>query len=140
VSAVPSIVDQLVTSLTSVMDNVCDGVPQSWPDQDALIVGGARDGRGITIETNPAGFTGPDSEIVNVACVIVVVGDDFDVKPLRDRAFAYYNAVATKIRQNKTLGGAVASARLAAAELSQFLVGEGGSVELAFIISCTAYV
>jgi hypothetical protein len=141
-SAIPEAIDKIVTFMGAVGPDVLDGPPVGvWPDQDCIIVGWQREGAGVGIETSPAGFVSTNQENFTVACMISVVGGDLTLEPLRGRAFGFYNTISANIRQDKTLGGAVAHARLSTADVKQYLQKEsGGAVEIAFAISCTAFI
>src|SRR5262245_23572806 len=120
---------------------VFDGVPEAWPDRDVIIIGGSRDAVGISLDTNPAAFRQPDQETVGISCVIICVGGDTSIKPIRERAFAHYGTFAQSIRGNNTLGGAVSFARMSSAQVAQYLDGQtGGSVEITFVVSCTTFI
>ena len=141
-SAVPAAVDALVDLAATVIapQQVFDGSPLGeWPDQDIIIVGWAREGAGVTIESNLAGLAHPDQEAFTVACLISCVGGDVEIQALRFRAFNLHKTFVARIRQDQTLNRAVTVARPATAAASAFRTGTGGSVELTFTIACTAF-
>lgn len=139
-SAIPAAVNALIDTITPIVQNVVDGWPGLWPDQDAVIIGWAAEGTGISIDTNPGGFGQPNREDFSITSVIFCPGGDPTVNPLRVRAFAYYTAICEQIRADKTLDGSVSDARPSTATVNQYTNESGGTVELTFTVACTAFV
>lgn len=147
-SSIPNAIDKLVIMMGLVGPKVLDGPPVGvWPDEDVIIIGWTRDvgaqtagGAGINIE-NVEGFVSTDQERFTISCLLSVVGGDLSIPPLRNRAMVFYDAIAAAIRQDQTLLGSVSRAVLTAASMRPYLNQESGGVfEVAFDISCTAFV
>lgn len=140
-SKIPAAVDALVTFVGLVLPDLQnpDTGPEGWPDQDMIVVGWRPDQPGVTIDTTQEGLHGDDRERFDVWCHIYCVGGDLEIQPVRQRIFDHYTTVATRLKQNPTLGGVVLKARPSIAAMSPYKTPEGVVVDLAFTVACDAF-
>lgn len=144
-SSIPAAVDYLVAQVTALPECALPVVvSDGWPVRDADIgvaIGVVPDGEDTDTQVVYAQF-GTEWEQPIVPCLVwarKVAGDPgLASKQARDAAFAIFDAIMAKVRQDRSLGGAV---RAGAAQVSQLRMdqthdapeaGEGRTCELRF--------
>lgn len=140
-SSIPAAVDALIAVVRARLPalQVLDGAPVEELDKDTIVIGWASDRAAVTAVTEREGLSPDDLETYQIVNLISCTQGDTDIKTLRDRAFGYYTTIASELRRDPKLGGAVMSAQPAVAEVDQVQTEDGSSVDITFTIECEAY-
>jgi len=149
-SSIPSTIDYLVAQIAALPEcaapcTVHDGFPAATGNPAVAIgVVPFEDGNTPNEVVHAQLGAQMEWETYNVPCVVSswVGGGDEAAKPARDAAFTIYDAIVTKVRADRTLGGSLHSG---AAIVTQTRVdqtvtaeeaGEGRSCSIAFVVQC----
>lgn len=150
VSSIPAAVDYLVTATRSLPEfaapaTVHDGFPVG-PGNPALAIGVIPNEDGDTPNEVVHAQLGAqmEREFYDIPCEIAawVGGGEEAAKAARDMAFALFNALVTKVRQDRTLGGALRSgaALVTGVSMDQTATsadaGTGRNCSIKFVIRC----
>lgn len=149
-SSIPAAIDYLVAAVRALPEcatpvTVHDGFP-AGSGNPAVAIGVVPQEDGATPDDVVYGQLGAqmEREHYDIPCEVVawVGGGEEATKAARDAAFTIYNAVVTKIRQDRTLGGSLHSgaALVTGMRLDQTSdpqqAGEGRACSIKFVIRC----
>lgn len=146
-SAIPAAIDYLVAAITALPECALPVIVEDgWPTRSAPV--------GVGIGVIPGDGT-TDTEVVHAQLGAQMERERFEIpgivwahiggtsaKTARDMVFGIYNAVVTKVRQDRTLGGALHSgaAIVALRRLEQTDTaaegGDGRMCEARFVVVC----
>lgn len=141
-SAVPTVVDALYDALSGAWalsdTQVLDGPSDEEVAPDVLLVGYSADGPSAESTQVPVGLRA-DRESVDVYCVASSWAGGSAVRPRRARVFDIVAHVRSLLAADKTLGGAVANARITAMGLTQELTTKGAVATVEFTVHVDAF-
>jgi hypothetical protein len=149
-SSIPAAIDYLVAQTRLLPECAAPvTVHDGWPvgtGNSAVAIGVVPHVDGSTPDEVVHGQLGAqmEREYYDIPCVIStwVGGGEEAVKASRDQAFTIYNAIISKVRQDRTLGGALHSgwAIVTGMHMDQTVTpqeaGEGRTCSISFVVRC----
>jgi hypothetical protein len=148
-SAVPGTIDALVTLIgqlpvvsqynVQVSDGIC--VDQAT---NLVVIGGGRgnDVSGTQTYAGAAAGAPPRNESFDIELLISGFVGSADQKTARDTAYAIFSGIATFVRSNSTLGGAVTKCQISTFQVAQTTAddaAQGRNCDITVGLSCDAY-
>lgn len=147
-AAIPAAIDALIARLTAAANitghvlsgvQILDGPPLTNVEPDVIVVGFTPDGVSVEGEQSPGGLTA-QTQSLGVNCLVSSWSGDEAMKPVRDHVFTLLSAVEAEVKQDPTLAGAVADARLQFLDFDQQQDTSGATATVAFTIRISAFV
>lgn len=146
-STVPAALSGLVTAtrvavstLPEPMVRVDDGPWLNRPEEQDVVVIGWTPDEGEAVEfTDAIAGLGSSQETYTITCLASSWSGEVDMAARRARVDAIVEAIRAELKTDRTLGGVVTRARLAAWSLDQYQTSQGCEATETFVVAVDAF-
>lgn len=145
-TAIPAALDGLLDLVQTVFPEgsevqIVDGQPvAAHLEADVICVGWSPEELAVRATEEIADLGRGDRESFEITNLVSAWRGDEDPKVVRDRCFELVGTLRSEIQRDHTLGGAVMSARLSVAAVSQDQTTDGPSCTAVVTVRCIAFV
>lgn len=143
-SAVPAVLDYLVTAWSQALPNVqvTDGQPLDLQDDVVCVgfTGTPGEASVASTRTREHMAADPDREQFDVVSMVSAWrGREPNPKVVRDALYVLVDALADDLARDQTLGGLVMRAQLTAGELAQWQTSDGATAVISVTVHCDGF-
>lgn len=147
VSAVPAVLDYLVSSWTQALPpndrlTVTDGQPLDLTDDVVCVGFTGQPGEASVISTRTREHLSvdPDREQFDVISMVSTWrGREQNAKSVRDAMYVLVNTIADDVARDQTLGGLVMRAQMTTGEVAQWQTDDGATAVLRITVHCDGF-